>query len=324
MTSLLLTGVGCGLATTVTAGLLLPVLRHRLDVPNHRSSHTVPTPRGGGLALVVGTVVTAVLVALTGDAWPADTWVLLGASLVLALVGLLDDVRGLPPVPRLLAQVVVGAAAGFVVGGALGLVVGALVVPAAVNMVNFMDGINGICAAHAVVGGVGALLAGQALGSAPLSVLGALTSGAALGFLPWNAPRARMFLGDVGSYLLGGLAGLSVTAGLSAGADAWRPEVIGCLAAPYLLFAADTATTLVRRRRRGEPLLEAHREHAYQRLVHGHGLPHWVVSFAMAAAAAVVVGAFLGGWLPGLVASAVAVVGFLVVAPRVVPRAVAS
>ena len=324
MTSLLVTGVVCGAATAGAGGLLLPALRrsNRVDVPNHRSSHTVPTPRGGGLAIIAGAV-TAAAVALAVGGWPADAWVLVAAALALALVGLTDDTRGLGPAPRLLAQVLVGAAAGAAVGGVAGLVVGALVVPAAVNMVNFMDGIDGLCASHAAVGGLGALLAGAALSNDTLSVIGALTAGGALGFLPWNAPRARMFLGDVGSYLLGGLAGLSVTTGLTAGAHAWRPEVIGCLAGPYVLFAADTATTLVRRHRLGEPLFEAHRGHVYQRLVHGRGLPHWVVSLAMALTAVVVTLAFLLGWVPGLVATAVALAGYLGVAPRWAVRTVA-
>ena len=318
MTSLLLTGLVCGGVTTAAGGVLVPLLRraNRLDLPNHRSSHTVPTPRGGGSAIVAGLLVAAVVAVATGAAWPSDVVLLFLGPLALAAVGLLDDTRGLEPLPRLLAQVVVGALLGWLVGGAAGLVVGMLVVPAAVNMVNFMDGINGICAAHAAVGGAGALFAGAASGNEALSVIGALTTGGALGFLPWNAPRAKVFLGDVGSYLLGGLAGLTVTLGLTAGADGWRPEVLGCLAAPYLLFAVDTAATLARRHRLGEPLLEAHRGHVYQRLVHERGLAHWAVSFSMAVAALVVTLVVREGWLPGLLAAAVVVGGYLALAPR--------
>lgn len=326
MTPLLLTGLVCGGATAAAGGVLVPLLRRadRLDLPNHRSSHTVPTPRGGGLAIVAGVLVTAVVAAATGQAWPPAVTFVVGGAIALAAVGLVDDTRGLAPLPRLLAQVVVGALVGWMAGGVAGLVVGMLVVPAAVNMVNFMDGINGICAAHAAVGGAGAMLAGAASGNEALSVLGALTTGGALGFLPWNAPRAQVFLGDVGSYLLGGLAGLTVTLGLTSGPDAWRPEVVGCLAAPYLLFSADTAATIVRRARRGEALLKAHREHVYQQLVHRHGLAHWVVSLTMAAVAACVTLAFLGGWAVGLGAAVLAVVGFFGVARRLVAPAVTS
>ncbi|GGL29622.1 hypothetical protein GCM10012283_09990 [Phycicoccus endophyticus] len=124
VTSLLVTGVVCATATALSAALLIPRLRRadRLDVPNHRSSHTVPTPRGGGLAIIAGTAVAA-LSTLLGPAWPTDAWMLLGAAVVLGLVGLTDDIRGLQPVPRLLAQVGVRAAAGAAVGGVLGPVV---------------------------------------------------------------------------------------------------------------------------------------------------------------------------------------------------------
>jgi UDP-N-acetylmuramyl pentapeptide phosphotransferase/UDP-N-acetylglucosamine-1-phosphate transferase len=276
------------------------------------------------LAIIAGTTAAMLVALATGNSWPMDTWVLLAAAVTLGLVGLADDIRGLPAAPRLLIQVLVGGAAGAAVGGLSGMAIGAVVVPAAVNMVNFMDGINGICASHAVVGGLGALLAGTSLGNGTLSLLGALTVGGGLGFLPWNAPTARIFLGDVGSYYLGGLAGLSVTIGLSAGANAWRPEVIGCLAAPYLLFAADTASTLVRRHNRGEPLFEAHRGHVYQQLVHRRGLSHWVVSFGMALVALMVTLAFHTGWVSGSAAAIVAVIGYLGVAPRLAPGAVVS
>ena len=326
MTFLILTGAVCGAATAAAGGLLVPTLRRAsiVDVPNHRSSHDVPTPRGGGLAIIAGTLVAAVFYAVAGSVWPTEASLLLGGALVLGLVGLADDTLDLQAAPRLLAQVVVGAAAGAAVGGAPGLVLGALVVPAAVNMVNFMDGINGLCASHAAVGGLGAVFAGAALGNATLTILGAVTIGGALGFLPWNAPRATMFLGDVGSYFLGGLAGLSVTAGLTTEAALWRPEVIGCLAAPYLLFAVDTAWTLARRHRLGEPLFEAHRDHIYQQLTHRRGLPHWLVSLAMALVALGVTLAFNAGWVAGGAAAAVAVIGYLGLARRLAAQAVPS
>jgi UDP-N-acetylmuramyl pentapeptide phosphotransferase/UDP-N-acetylglucosamine-1-phosphate transferase len=286
----------------------------RYDVPNHRSSHSAPTPRGGGIAVAAGALTGALVVALRDLLdWGVSGWVAISAVVVLAAVGFADDVRGLPPLMRLVGQVVVGAVAGLVIGGGVGgAAVGAVVVPAAVNMVNFMDGINGLCASHAAVWGVGGLLAAQAGGSATLALLGAVSLGGGLGFIPWNAPRARLFLGDVGSYLFGGLAGVGVIAALPSGQTGISgAQVMALVCAPYLLFAVDTATALVRRLLAGEPLLEAHRSHVYQRLVNEGGLPHWVVSAMMAAASLLVTLATAWSTVAGLVTGCIVVVGYL-------------
>ena len=117
-----------------------------------------------------------------------SAWAAVRAVAALALVGLADDLcrarpKATPPRPS-----VVGAVSGATLGGWEGAVLGAFVIPAAVNMVNFMDGINGICAGHAVVWGVGAMAASSYAGGDVLTVLGALSLGCGLGFLPWNVP----------------------------------------------------------------------------------------------------------------------------------------
>lgn len=319
-------------AAVVTGAACYPVLHllqraGRLDVPNTRSSHAVPTPRGGGLALIVGVTAAALVALASGPAWSGAAWVAVAGCVALALVGLTDDLVGLAPQLRLLAQAAIGAATGATLGGWVGALLGAVVIPAAVNMVNFMDGINGICAGHAVVWGAGAMAAATYAGGDVLAVLGALSSGCGLGFLPWNAPRARLFLGDVGSYLIGGLAGVGVLAAVttalpwSDSSTAW--PTLGLVCAPYLLFAVDTATALVRRARTGQPVFEAHRSHVYQWLANERGVAHWVISLCMAVVAAVVTLAFAGGRAAGVVAATVAAVLYLL-SPRLLRERVAA
>lgn len=273
--------LGAMAATAVLILLLFPLLRrYALARPNARSSHKAPTPQGGGLA-----VVAATLLAMLAAAWwnggsagalAHDLPVLsvVAATLILAALGLVDDLRPLAPAPRLILQ---GAAVALVV---VALPDGVRVFPAAplvlertvlaiglvwfVNLVNFMDGIDWMSVVEIVP-----LTAGLAL----LAVLGALTPqeglaalalcGAMLGFAPFNRPVARLFLGDVGSLPIGLLSGWLLT--LLAGH--------GHLAAAVLLplyYLADATITLLRRLAQGERFWEAHRTHFYQRaLDHG-------------------------------------------------------
>jgi len=297
------------LSAVVTCAACYPVLLllcrgERLDVPNTRSSHVVPTPRGGGLALLAGVAAAALAAQLTGPAWSTGAWVAVLACGALALVGLTDDLRGLAAGPRLLAQVAIGAAAGAALGGGVGAALGAVIIPAAVNMVNFMDGINGICAGHAVVWGVAAMVAAPYAGGDVLTVLGALSVGCGLGFLPWNVPQARLFLGDVGSYLIGGLAGVGVlfaateTISGDSGVSPW--PLLGLVCAPYLLFAVDTATAIFRRALAGAPIFRAHRSHTYQRLANELTLPHWAVSAFVVALSGLATTAVFLNWLVGV------------------------
>jgi UDP-N-acetylmuramyl pentapeptide phosphotransferase/UDP-N-acetylglucosamine-1-phosphate transferase len=298
-------------ASCVASPLAITALRRTdsLDVPNHRSSHTVPTPRGGGIACVFG-VVAGAWAGPSLSAWPAGLRAALAGSLALAVVGLSDDRRGLPPAPRLVAQAAVGAACGGVVGmpdhPVLWSLVGLVLVPAVVNMVNFMDGVNGMCAGHTVLWGSAAILVGVSSALPTLVLLGLLAAGAFLGFLPWNFPRARVFLGDVGSYLAGGLVSTGILLVLPRVADGEVP--VAPLLAPMLLFAVDTGSTVVRRARAGQPLLQPHREHVYQRLVNEGGRSHPTVVAAMLIAGSLVVATmFLSPVLGTVVAVAVSV-----------------
>lgn len=258
-------------ATFVAAPLVRRfMLRQGLvDIPNHRSSHSVPTPRGGGLACLVGVAVGLFVAQESSHRVP---WVLIGGAVALAAVGFVDDHGGLSVLPRLGAQVAVGAVMGHSVGGGWWILVAILVVPVSVNGINFMDGINGITSLSLGAWGLTALVVGFAHDIVALEVIGGVVAGAALGFLPWNAPVAKLFLGDVGSYLFGGLVSAGILVGTAQGAP------IPLLVAPLLLYVVDTGTVLVKRLGRGDSLFEAHREHVYQRLVSETGLPHVAVA----------------------------------------------
>lgn len=248
-----------------------------IDVPNHRSSHVRPTPRGGGLACLLGVLAALVLAYAAGRAVP---WVAAGAAIALALVGFADDRFDLAPPLRLGAQVAAGALMGVAAGGGWLVAVGAVMTPVVVNVVNFMDGINGITSLSAGVWGATAWIVGMVAGVEAVWVIGAATAGAAIGFLPWNAPTARLFLGDVGSYLFGGLIAAGLVVGLATHASA------AVLGAPLALYLADTGTVIIKRVWTRQSLVVAHRDHTYQRLANIHGFNHSVVAILIAAASA--------------------------------------
>lgn len=258
--------VTCTFAPAIRA---LLVKHDLLDRPNVRSSHTIPIPRGGGLSCLLGIVAAALAGVVAGTDIP---WPVLGAALSLAILGLVDDRFDLPAVPRLAIQILVGALLGTSIGGVAWALIGAAIFPLILNVVNFMDGINGISAITLGLWGITVTGLAVHYGSATLTFLGAATAGAAIGFLPWNAPRARMFLGDAGSYLFGALAAGGIIEGVSTGA----PLLL--LMAPFSVYLLDATTTLLRRAVRRRPLTQGHRDHIYQRLVDRVGLPHLLVS----------------------------------------------
>jgi UDP-N-acetylmuramyl pentapeptide phosphotransferase/UDP-N-acetylglucosamine-1-phosphate transferase len=210
------------------------------------------------------------------------SWTCIGAAPALSVVGLVDDRADLPAYLRLLTQVAAGALAGFALGGPWLAFAGGVLMPCLVNAVNFMDGINGISGLTLTVWGVATLVVGLRHESTALVALGGACAGSALGFLPFNVPSARLFLGDGGSYLFGGLAGAGLLLGYAHGVP------IGAMAAPLAVYAVDTAAALVRRAARGERLTDAHREHVYQQLTSSRGLPHVLVASYAAGLAAVV------------------------------------
>lgn len=293
--------IGGILLTSLVVGLALqPLLilwlkrRGVMDIPNARSSHLEVTPRGGGIAVVAG--FGAGLIFGREGGW--DVTVVLAGALVLGSVGLTDDLRGLSAKFRLAVLLVVGALAGLFLGSPLPLI---LAVPAVagwvaayVNAFNFMDGINGISGLTGLVSGVSYALMGLAYDSGSAVVIGAALAGASASFLPFNISKAKVFLGDVGSYSLG-----FVIASL--GWIVWAAGVPLTLAvAPCAVYLADTGVTLVRRYRRKAPLTEAHREHTYQQLT-ARGHSHSVVALAVAGIQALVLALVWWGYWAGLI-----------------------
>lgn len=260
------------LAAGLSAGLILllkPLLvRYALARPNARSSHSVPTPQGGGIAVIgAALVVCALFLGGLDGLGRLEFAVVAAAALALALVGALDDIRPLPAALRLAIQALVVGGLVMAVGGRLlpGVplpVERGLAVLAGlwfVNLVNFMDGLDWMSVAEAVpVSGALALLGlAGILPPLPTLVAAALLGGL-IGFAPFNRPVARLFLGDVGSLPLG-----LILAWLL-----YRLALEGGLAAAILLplyYLADATLTLLRRLAKGERVWEAHRSHYYQR-----------------------------------------------------------
>jgi UDP-N-acetylmuramyl pentapeptide phosphotransferase/UDP-N-acetylglucosamine-1-phosphate transferase len=251
--------------------------RNLVDQPGQRRSHAVATPRGGGIAIVC-----SALLALGWMAWaqamPARVFACIGAGLVLvAGIGWIDDHRPLSPWSRLAVQALAAAlvaSALFADGrgpgtGALGFVVAMVLV----NVWNFMDGIDGLAATQAIL--VGAGWAWLAWPAPPAWLMLALAA-ACLGFLPFNLPRARIFLGDVGSGSLGYLLAIGL---MWMPADALRWPWLAWL--PLCAFLVDAALTLALRMLRGERWWTPHLQHAYQRWTIRSGR-HATAAFAYA------------------------------------------
>ncbi|MEB3290261.1 MAG: glycosyltransferase family 4 protein [Leptolyngbya sp.] len=287
------------LLTTLVSALLVNLIRQRLraallDIPNQRSSHTIPTPRGGGLGFWV-----AFLLALPWLRWlQPDISPLTIVSVVLvlvplALIGYLDDLHSLPARTRYGVQIL---SAGLAIYGfgpfpqpwlaSLGLGGTVLAVSltlvgftALVNLTNFMDGLDGL------VGGVSLVQFSFLAWYLPQPLWGLLAA-ALVGFLWWNWPPAKIFMGDVGSTTLGGALGVAL---LLAPSQQWS------LLAITLPITGDAIYTLFRRLFRRENLFKAHRTHLYQRL-HQRGLPSVAITLG-----------YMG--LTGLIALALATLG---------------
>ncbi|MBZ6077136.1 MraY family glycosyltransferase [Microvirga puerhi] len=261
-----------GLLSTLLILVLKPLLvRYALARPNARSSHKVPTPQGGGIAVVSAALLIAlgtfVLFGLPSGPFQ-DFLIVAVASIILAVVGAIDDIRPLPAVLRLVLQMIAVAAVvlvsrAHVFPELVPFGVEAIILILAgtwfVNLVNFMDGLDWITVAEMVpVTAAIATLGPMAGLSIPMVFVAIALCGALIGFAPFNKPVARLFLGDVGSLSIGLLVGwlLLQLAGT------------GALAAAILLplyYLMDATITLFRRLARGEKVWEAHRSHFYQK-----------------------------------------------------------
>ncbi len=262
-----------------------------VDAPGERRAHTTPTPRGGGVSIVVALLLTGAWW-LRGLADPFELSCALAGLALVAGVGLLDDHRPLSPWWRLAVQGIASALLAVGTGHATGeptLAVAAFVLAMALtNIWNFMDGIDGIAATQALL----CALAIGLLGHGAWSWWALALAAATLGFLPFNFPRARIFLGDVGSGALGfALAALLIrtVAGTSA-AQAWL------WALPISAFVIDAALTLARRMLRAERWWRPHAQHLYQQWARRTGShPRVTLAYAAWTLAAIVLMATLGG-----------------------------
>jgi len=276
-----MSGVGLGLVVALAASIsaaiifaLIPLLqRYALAHPNARSSHRQATPQGAGLAVIAATIIVAAaaVVAIPGEPLlqPGSLWLVFAATILITIVGAVDDVRTIEVAPRLLLQAI-----------AVGIVIASLpsdmrVLPALpwwferailafaclwfVNLTNFMDGVDWMTIAEFVPIAIGLALIGM-LGILPLhgTVVALALCGGLIGFAPFNRPVARIFLGDVGSLPIGLLFGwlLLLVAG--------KGHVAAAVLLP-LYYLADATLTLLHRIARREPFWQAHRTHFYQR-----------------------------------------------------------
>lgn len=265
--------------------------RKLFDEPGARRSHAVATPRGGGISIVASMLIAlvALVLAVPGQALPIAS---AGMGLVLvAAAGWIDDHRALSPWLRLVAHVVAAAllacAVSMLGGGGVQVAAAFVAAVVLVNVWNFMDGIDGLASTQAALVALGyALFAGEGT----VFWLGLGLAAATCGFLPFNVPKARIFLGDAGSGSLG--YALAVLGALALPAFDGDPLRALALALPLFVFLIDTSLTLGCRILRRERWWEPHVQHTYQGLARRAGR-HMPVTLGYGAATSVLVLALL-------------------------------
>ncbi len=234
---------------------------------NERSSHTVPTPHGGGIAVSITWFIGLIYLYINDQIDPALFYALIIGA-VIAVVGLIDDIVELSPKLRMIVFALVGATGLYIIGGldtiTFGLfdisnpvitsVIAMLLILWYINLTNFIDGINGYLGAKFIFLGLAGFLLFSGAHFLVLVV-------SVLGFLYWNFGKAKIFMGDVGSTLLGyTIAIITIYYANIEASNLWIWVTL------YGVFWFDATITLIRRKLNGEKLTEAHRKHAYQRL----------------------------------------------------------
>ncbi len=253
-----------------------------VDQPDQqRRLHAQATPRGGGLLIAA-----ALVVALIVQIWALDGWGLLWPLLVVVLavtgLGWLEDLAPRPIGLRLLAQFAVALGIFFWLGAIdsvslgswrwsnawLWTGLGVIALVWLMNLHNFMDGADGMAASQGVWSGICYAVLFASVGDLPWALVSITLVGGCLGFLMWNRPVARLFMGDSGSLLLGGMVGLFAYQAVVSGAA----SLMACLMISAV-FVVDATATLLWRVKQGQQWYTAHASHAFQRLVAG-GLGH--------------------------------------------------
>jgi len=272
--------IGALVASGLLAGRLIgwAASRGAVDVPNARSSHTRPTPRGGGLAIVAVTVAAAAVACSLHPGAVGPVAGILAPALVIAGVSWIDDIRSLPNRIRFAVHLGCALAAAAALGpvrevslGSFGsLDFGAAAWPLTLlwivgltNAFNFMDGIDGIAGLTAAVTATALAAVAAASASPAVGGVAAAFAAASCGFLVCNWQPAKIFMGDVGSAFCGFLLAV-LPLGMPATVI---PSAVTVAAAGLWPFIFDTIYTIVRRLRKRENIFQAHRSHLYQRLV---------------------------------------------------------
>lgn len=263
-------------ATMILTGVIRQAALQRqiMDIPNSRSSHSVPTPRGGGLAIVAVLLVMFVVMPMFYPDLEFYAWLIVGACAPVALIGLWDDFHHVAARWRLLIHFVSLSFAVIYLGKMPAISLfgysyepGFLVAAAAVlsmvwllNLFNFMDGIDGIAAMEVITAGIAIALLSWIVKSDSLYwILPLVMAFSAAGFMIWNFPPAKIFMGDVGSGFIGALLGvLAISASWVDQSLLWAWIIL------LGVFVVDATVTLLRRLLRGDKVYQAHRSHAYQ------------------------------------------------------------
>jgi Fuc2NAc and GlcNAc transferase len=285
--------IGCGMMRRVS--MKKSIL---LDVPNQRSSHQKPMPRGGGAPMAVASIIAIAFIGLVRGHLVPQNWVLAicGGGSAIALVGWLDDRSGLSAAKRFFVHVIAAAwAVNWLVPEETALIYKFLAgfwVAWSINFYNFMDGVDGLAGAEAIFIGLGAgYLAGR-VGTQPTLAINWILASAALGFLFWNWPPARIFMGDAGSGFLGYAFGC-LAIGSGPGWNAGFMTYFLLLA----LFWGDASITLLKRIFRGEKFWEAHNQHFYQQAIKKGYSHHEVTLFFVTANMVLFV---IAAWFAGI------------------------
>ena len=291
--------------------------RNLLDVPNARSSHEVPTPRLGGLAVIAGVWAAAPFL--------SETFLFLAAATLAGLVGVLDDFVDLPFWLKAAGQATVAFILLFLVPPPISLAAGPLWpvallfgvvwVVALVNAYNFMDGIDGIAGGTAILN---ALFLATLVGTTGLRACLAVLAAAVAGFLAWNISPARIFLGDSGSHFVGFFLGAVAlyTEPVGEPGSPYGPYLAFLIAAAiFTPFLFDTAFTLVRRATARKNIFAAHREHVYQRITRDPASHRQVsiVYFAFSALAGIAAVLASGGTLLLLLLASILIFGLCLI-----------
>lgn len=245
-----------------------------LDIPNSRSSHTLSTPRGGGIAFVIVFLASLLYLSLIHQITHTSAFAMSVGGIIVALIGFIDDYQSISPFYRLFGQTIACVFSLYILGGLssihllgidvnpIGIYINFFVLLYLVwflNLYNFMDGIDGLAAIEAIFISLGACLTEYFLGDFSLMIAPLILASAVGGFLFWNFPVARIFMGDVGSGFLGLIIGvMSIQAAQAHEQLLWSWLILSGI------FIIDATVTLIRRMISGERFYLPHRNHGYQ------------------------------------------------------------